>query len=182
VQFKQLVSVMAFVVLASACGGSASGSDERIAELEQQIADLQAQLVATTATASAPAKTEAGRKLLSGAFMLLKDGPLDDSFIGGTGGIQCIGQGGYDDLKYETQVRVLDQSGVILGVTQLGNGEGVREGRAIPTICRWEFSVDVPADRDFYSVEVSDRRRGQLSYSRSDLDSTDWYVEISIGP
>ena len=44
--------------------------------------------------------------------------------------------------------------------------------------CRFEFSVADIDDAEFYSIEVADR--GEVVFSREDLEANDWLAELTI--
>jgi hypothetical protein len=88
-------------------------------------------------------------------------------------GSSCRTDGGYDDVGVGTDVVVKDGAGEIIGVGSL------EEGQADSAYdCRFDFSLEVK-DSEFYSFEVGDR--GELRYSRADLDSKGWVVGFSLG-
>jgi hypothetical protein len=81
--------------------------------------------------------------------------------------------GGYDDVGVGTDVVVKSGEGTIVGVGKLevGLAESAYE-------CRFPFTLQVK-DAEFYSFEVGDR--GELSYSRADLEAMGWSVAFSLG-
>jgi hypothetical protein len=90
-------------------------------------------------------------------------------------GDECWGDEGYDDLEEGAQVRVRDGDGKLLATADLR--DGVFD--AVIEDCTFRFTVlDVP-DADFYSVEVS--HRGEVSYSRKEIEGNDWTVALSVG-
>lgn len=71
----------------------------------------------------------------------------------------CFGEGGYSDIGAGTAVNVYDQSGAIVAVGQLANGQG-----SYGTGCTFTFAVpDVPTGSKFYQVEVSHRGKMNLA-------------------
>jgi len=102
---------------------------------------------------------------VSGTFVLLDRGVGPDT--------ACRGDGGYDDIRAGTQVRVKDGSGTVLATGDLVGG--TRSGAR----CTFTLEIlDVPKV-DFYSVEVG--RRGELSYSFEEMEENDWTVAFSLG-
>lgn len=88
-------------------------------------------------------------------------------------GIRCSGSGGYDDLHSGTQVLVKDGAGKVLAKGNLESGK-----TGANKYCRFEFTIhDVPAS-DFYSVAVS--HRGELTYSRDELETLGWQVAFEL--
>ena len=86
----------------------------------------------------------------------------------------CTGTGGYDDIHAGTQVTIRDQSGKLLatGLLDGGTPQGLEA-------CVFTFTIDHLPSSDFYQVEVS--HRGEISYSRSDLEHADWHVDLTLG-
>jgi len=88
-------------------------------------------------------------------------------------GALCRTEGGYDDVRVGTDVVVKDGQGAIIGV---GSLEGGQAESAFD--CRFDFSLEVK-DSEFYSFEIGDR--GEISYSRADLESQAWDVSFTLG-
>lgn len=85
----------------------------------------------------------------------------------------CVGTGGYNDIAAGVSVTVRDGTGSTLATGRLGKGE------ALAGIgCTYKFDVVVP-DADFYRVEVA--HRGELEYSKAELERNDWKFEASLG-
>jgi hypothetical protein len=100
---------------------------------------------------------------ITGSMTLYRDG-----FITRADGRGCEGTSGYDDIDEGTQVTISDGRGKTIGI-----------GRSESSSCMFEFSVpDVP-NADFYKVEVA--HRGELSYSKEELASKGWRVEVALG-
>ncbi|MCH9036369.1 MAG: hypothetical protein IH860_03485 [Chloroflexi bacterium] len=116
-------------------------------------------------------------------------------------GAPCSGSGGYDDIREGAQVVVKNEEGEVIATSSLQQGTGrdllvalleaadELEGKETPTsasgfeglelvVCVLPFEVAVP-NAAFYSVEVS--HRGELSYSREELDEIDWSVDFELG-
>lgn len=91
----------------------------------------------------------------------------------------CFSTGGFTDVNAGTPVVVKDASGKIIGTGQLGEGHYTSSSGLIEegTLCTFDFSVSVP-DASFYSIEVS--HRGVQSFSKSDLESVGWNVQLSL--
>jgi hypothetical protein len=86
----------------------------------------------------------------------------------------CSGKDGYSDLAPGAPVTVKDESGKLIGTGSLDAGkagQGVR--------CTWKFSIDNLPDAKFYQVEVS--HRGELNFSKADLDKAGWKVFATVG-
>lgn len=108
----------------------------------------------------------AGGRALTGEFTLLADE------FGGSSS-SCSGTGGYGDISQGTDVVVRDEGSEIIGTSSLGPGD--RSGGS----CTFSFEVEELPPADFYSIEVGDR--GELTYSREDLDEMEWSVFLSLG-
>ena len=94
-------------------------------------------------------------------------GGIDDS------GVSCQGDGGYSDIGPGTNVTVKNEKGELLATTTLGTGSGGS------TYCEFKFMLTVPDNAKFYTFEVG--RRGELSYSHDEMDSSGWSVGASLG-
>ena len=89
-------------------------------------------------------------------------------------GADCTGTGGYDDLHVGTAVVVRDEAGKVLSTGNLDSGKI----SSLET-CTWAFRVTGLPDAKYYQVEVS--HRGQVTYSRADLDSAHWKIDLRLG-
>lgn len=118
-------------------------------------------------TASATPETH----LITGTFTLNQD---DDA---NRGNGQCQGTGGYSDIRAGLDVVVKNEAGTIVATSELHDGptayDSSTRGR-----CIFEISVSVP-DASFYSIEVGSR--GELTYSRDDMESMGWVVGFTLG-
>jgi len=86
----------------------------------------------------------------------------------------CQGSGGYSDIGPGTPVTVRNGSGDLLASESLGSGSAVGGG------CQWEIVFrEVPRREDFYVVEVGSR--GEISKSRTELESSNFVFDISLG-
>lgn len=109
-----------------------------------------------------------GAKTVTGSFSVIDTGQAY------TVGNSCSTYGsGYDDVGVGTDVVVKNGEGAIVGVGKLevGLAESAYE-------CRFPFTLEVK-EAEFYSFEVGDR--GELSYSRADLEAMGWSVAFSLG-
>ena len=109
-----------------------------------------------------------GAKTVTGSFTVIDTGQAYS--VGNT----CSTYGsGFDDVGVGTDVVVKSGEGAIVGVGKLeiGVAQSAYE-------CRFPFTLEVK-DAEFYSFEVGDR--GDLSYSRADLEAMGWSVAFSLG-
>lgn len=91
----------------------------------------------------------------------------------------CQGQGGYSDIGPGTSVTVKSGDGKTLGAVKLGDGEPSSNG-VQAAHCDWTASVpEVPADADFYVIEVASR--GETTLSREVLAANKWTVDLALG-
>lgn len=79
--------------------------------------------------------------------------------------------GGFDDMHAGAQVTVTDGNSNVIATSEITSGTLDVHG------CHFTYGVDVP-DADFYRITVS--HRGELTYSRTDLESRGWQVEGSL--
>lgn len=116
----------------------------------------------------------------------------------------CSGQGGYADIAPGASATMRDGEGNIVGTLStvnltesrleelsqtlrpIGFGttpaqvvESIKKSNAIVSVgCILYFSGEV-RDADFYSFSFS--KRGELTYSRDDMEKNAWYLQLSIG-
>ncbi|MDI9900275.1 hypothetical protein QM716_10450 [Rhodococcus sp. IEGM 1409] len=76
---------------------------------------------------------------------------------------RCAGKGGYKDLSEGASVTIGDEAGKTVATGSITGSE------YIDGACMLTFSIPVPADLDFYQVEVS--HRGVVTYSNEDARS-----------
>ncbi|MEX0629953.1 MAG: hypothetical protein WEE67_06270 [Chloroflexota bacterium] len=89
-------------------------------------------------------------------------------------GDPCEGQGGYGDIVGGAQVVVRDGAGEIVATGALDAGvKGADEQ------CSFTFAVEGIPNAEFYDVEVS--HRGELAYSREDMEGADWRLSSTLG-
>ena len=98
---------------------------------------------------------------------------FNSGFITRADGQGCEGTSGYNDIDEGTQVTVTDGDGKTLGVGKLGIGKSENGS------CIFDFSVPNVPEAGFYKIEVA--HRGELSYSKQELASKDWRVEVALG-
>ncbi len=106
---------------------------------------------------------------LSGTLSLMAD--IDP---GATSDRPCTGIGGRDDIAGGAQVTVKDGDGIVVATTHLAAGQF----QSSPKACMFDFEASVPLTES-YSVEVS--HLGGLAYSRAELESAGWHVEVALG-
>ncbi|HYQ64532.1 hypothetical protein [Actinophytocola sp.] len=88
-------------------------------------------------------------------------------------GSDCSGRGGYDDIHEGTDVTVYDDTGKIVGASELtGSSYGASDSS-----CTWFFQVKVQGGHDFYQVEVS--HRGKITVSAAEAKSRQ--VALTLG-
>lgn len=130
-------------------------------------------------TAPAPVSQSPAALKIQGT-VTVEAGIASDGDLGG----ECVTDGGYSDIRSGAQVTVKDATGVVVALGALDPGKTVdnresviAEGEFVATKCVFGFTVsDAPEGGQFYSVEVS--HRGELRYTRSDLDKT---LNLTLG-
>jgi hypothetical protein len=90
-----------------------------------------------------------------------------------TNGSSCYTSGGYSDVNSGTNVSVKNGDGKLLGVTDLSSGVTVGSYR-----CKFSFELEV-SKSDFYSFDIGNR--DEVSYSKDELESKDWNLELTLG-
>jgi len=107
---------------------------------------------------------------ITGTFTLRQDEVIDRSHD------DCRGRGGYDDVAPGLGVTVKNETGVIIGTGALVGTGRVAYGA---TKCEYTFTVAGLPEANFYSIEVG--RRGELTYSRAEIEAKTWHIEFSLG-
>lgn len=110
-------------------------------------------------TAGTPVEALEAEAQQDGTFTLTGDFTLTDGAISDdTGG--CEGSGGYEDIELGTSVTVYDAGGSVIATSSLI----LSEFDEAAGTCTYDVAVDdVPADEDFYQVEIGHRGKLQLS-------------------
>jgi hypothetical protein len=85
----------------------------------------------------------------------------------------CTGHGGYSDITEGAQVTVKNGDGKTLGTGELG--PGVSDG----TSCVFDFTVKGLRRSDFYAIAVS--HRGDITFSRKQLEGDKWFAGLTLG-
>jgi hypothetical protein len=108
---------------------------------------------------------------LSAYSTMMHDGVLEipEEYATCADGLQ---DSGYSDVSAGSSVRVVDESGTIVGMSSLTGGELNQSG------CKFSFSVELPRAR-FYEIQVG--RREGLRTSYEELVSQGWAIEGSLG-
>lgn len=88
---------------------------------------------------------------------------------------RCKGSGGYSDIVPGMGMTLKDGEGTILGTARFGNGTVAERGQQ----CVFEFTFEEVPVADFYVLDSG--RRGEQTYSREELESLDWTVDLEIG-
>jgi hypothetical protein len=171
--FRALAFVVVVIAAVFAIYQPATSQDrtgERLDELEQRVADLEATVAVLTVSTTPPSNT--GEELvytIQGEFSL--SGSSGDEFSIRNG--RCTGLGGFDDIYVGAQVRVTDESGALLGLGTLEDDPDSRR-------CDFVFVVEVPEAR-FYMVAAGHAGRQGPSYSFEEMEANDWEVALTMG-
>lgn len=108
---------------------------------------------------------------IMGTLTLHNDGPVYQSAT------TCAGDGGFDDIDSRTlQAVAKDDKGVIVGTAGMTS---TRPGDAQNDECYMSFTLKALPDAPFYSIEVG--HRGAVTYSKTDLESRGWAIDLTIG-
>lgn len=99
---------------------------------------------------------------------------IDSTFSAYKIGATCSGTGGYNDIDEGASVKIKDQAGTLIGSGSLGAGAIAMKG-----VCVFSFDIANVRDAAFFQLEVS--HRGQLSYSKADLEGRNWTIHSSLG-
>jgi len=92
----------------------------------------------------------------------------------------CSGTGGYSDVRVGTDVVVRDAAGTIIGTSSLTvDADGPEPAGSGAYQCGFAFVVSVP-ESAFYTVAVG--KRGELTFSKAELEAKGWTVGFELGP
>jgi hypothetical protein len=87
----------------------------------------------------------------------------------------CIGQGGYRDLRAGAVVVLTNEAGETIGSARLQGGEPDYDDG----ICSFPFTiVGVPSNQQQYAVEVA--HRGKVLKSQSEMKQTGWTYFLAL--
>jgi hypothetical protein len=87
----------------------------------------------------------------------------------------CIGQGGYRDLRAGAAVVLTNEAGETIGSAKLQDGEPDYDDG----ICSYPFTiVGVPSNQQQYAVEVA--RRGKVLKSQAEMKRTGWTYFLAL--
>jgi hypothetical protein len=87
----------------------------------------------------------------------------------------CIGQGGYQDLRAGAAVVLTNEAGETIGSARLQGGEPDYDDG----ICSYPFTiVGVPSNQQQYAVEVA--HRGKVLKSRAEMKQTGWTYFLAL--
>lgn len=113
----------------------------------------------------------------------------------------CEGQGGYSDISDGINVSIEDQDGRRIGASSLQNiaesdldrfvetqddfGESTEEVLGLlkqleGVVCVFTFQADSVEDAEIYVLKVGSRR-GELSYTKEQMEEQDWFINVSLG-
>jgi hypothetical protein len=150
-----------------------------------------------TTTTSPPSTTVPVTRVIRGTLALYQDKFVSKG---------CSGYDGYSDIVIGASVTIRNGSGTIIATTTLSGCRftNVRTDTfpAIPGVegipgvmdpipgtpatteqsgfMAFDFTASDVPDSDFYTVEVS--HRGQISFSKADLERAGWVAQLSLGP
>ena len=94
-------------------------------------------------------------------------------------GDPCLGLGGYDDMQEGAEVTVRDEDGTILAKSQLQEGKLTYPVGGPTLSCEFPFTVEGVPDAKFYAIETADR--GDLNYSKAEMEEMNWTVHFTLG-
>ncbi len=100
------------------------------------------------------------------------------------GGGECRGTGGYADLRSGVPVTVSDPGGTVLDTSQLRARAAPTDaaGQVPPPVrrrCIWEFGFRDLPDHPSYTIAIGER--GEVPYTREELEADGWTVQVELG-
>jgi len=98
-------------------------------------------------------------------------------------GAACSSPAGFVDIGVGTQVTVKNETGTVIGSTQLQSGHEVPAGIAGHPdydLCRYDFiPISGVPDASFYGIEVA--KRGPVNYSAAQMRQSAWHADQRVG-
>jgi hypothetical protein len=110
---------------------------------------------------------------ISGTFLLARGKETAGNWQTAPGG-HCEGKGGYSDFRDGMTVVIKDQGGTVIAT-----GAAIDSSPAPDGGCALQFSLPTVPDVPFYSVEIG--HRGAVTYSRADMESFGWKLDLTLG-
>ncbi len=172
-------------LVGSSCSG---GGDAAPDDTEPMVTIAAATSTDPTTTTATTSTTVPATQTVRGVFDLRGVGyPFGDAWDGIWTG--CVGLGGYEDFGPGMAVVIRDADGTIIatGATR-SLGSDLLDGDPflaaalqgfVEDVCRVVFEIPGVPDSTFYTIEVG--RRGNLTFSRDELATAGWTVEMSLG-
>lgn len=158
------------VMAASPIGAMATPASEALpATVGTPVASPVAAASPVSGMAVAPvgaAASDAATMSLSGEVTL--PGTAGETYVITEDG--CVGLNGYSDLRAGRQVVVRDESGTIIGVTEIAASDAT-------DACSWTFSVDVP-EADFYAVSIP--MEVERVFSQEEVDASGGEITMPL--
>jgi hypothetical protein len=127
-------------------------------------------VAASFAAWSLLAHASAGRQTVTGTLSLTDS---DSDYQNYPLGHYCSGENGYDDIADGTEVQIANQAGTILATGVLRGGTGNLDS------CDFTFSVPGVPTASFYQIEVS--HRGNVTFSKAQLERNHWEADLTLG-
>lgn len=177
-----MILVLSGALFASFVEGTNAGNnyEERLAELEERMEDLESQVRVLQMAVGAedetsPSETDDKVFALTGQVVLKRDYDLDQSnpnvvFDDQTG--TCRGSGRDSDVQVGVQVTVIDETGKTIGHGNLGSGTFT-----LKNACTFAFSVALPL-ADLYTVRLP--FRGEAIYTHQELVEAGWSIILTL--
>lgn len=91
---------------------------------------------------------------------------------------ECKGYKGYSDIYGGQQILIKDGKGEVIAVGSLG--KGVRDSQYPNVACNLSIIVNNIPHSDFYQIVLGSGRRGSLTYSKQELQTKQWSVDVLL--
>lgn len=143
--------------------------DARILVLESRVSALETQIATAPSGSSSPTPT--GGHTIVGTIELGPGNWLPASNRTETN--QCVGQGGYDDIRVGLAVTVIDNAMAPIAVGR------IEVSTVMTSTCLLTFTVSNVPDSPLYTFKIGNR--GAPVYSQDELEAAGWMVQLSLG-
>jgi hypothetical protein len=122
-----------------------------------------------------PSPSASVQHTITGTFRLL----TGYTTVKDSGSNSCHGKGGFSDIAPGAPVAVRDGTGVVIATGSIAF-DAAWSPIVFDTVpCDFTFAIQDVPDTGFYSIDIS-HRKGQ-PYSKADLSSAGWHVDLTLG-
>ena len=176
------LALLVSVVVLAPVGAPPTDAAQDDEALQTAVADLQTRVAVLESLVVAPTDPTPGIAATPSVGRTLRGSVPVETGVARTTGKPCTSPRGFEDIATGTEVVVRDQEGRAIGRGALRSGRAVgdRDPRDVVGTRQCEFGFEIAQlpDADFYSVSIG--RRGEVTYSREDLERMGWVLSLTL--